>query len=182
MSDDAGRGAPSADDDPAHSEPGGGVRAAEREPGDLGHLLLSLALVGVAVAAAFAARDISGRSATWPWMLVTILLVLTLWEASVRARQMLVARRTTPADTARGTTSGLTPSTGARRRTLYAGWLLGFAVTGLTAGFGWATLAFLPIYQWAAGSRSIVRIIAVTAGVVLAFHLLFDELAGVPLW
>jgi hypothetical protein len=180
MTDDAGRAAPATPDpgDPAAAEPEDTVRTTEREPGDLGHLLLALVLVAVAVLAAFAARDISGRAATWPWLLIVTLLVLTLWEAVARARRVLGARRTGHA----GKRTALTVGTGARRRAFYSAWLLGFAGTALTAGFGWATLVFLPVYQWAAGSRRIVRIGLVTACVVAAFHLLFAELAGVPLW
>lgn len=180
MTDDAGRAAPATPDsgDPAPAEPDDTVGTTDREPGDLGHLLLALVLVAVAVVAAIAARDISGRAATWPWLLVVTLLVLTSWEAAVRARRVLVGRRTGPA----GKRPALTAGTGARRRAFYSAWLLGFAVTALTAGFGWATLVFLPVYQWAAGSRSIVRISLVTVGVVASFHLLFAELAGVPLW
>lgn len=181
MNDDGRRGAPPTprSGDPVEPGTGAAVGASEREPGDLARLLLALGLVGLAVVAALAARDISGRSATWPWLLVVTLLVLTLWEAAVQARRVLVSRRAGPPD---GASAGRAPGTAARRRAFYAAWLLGLAVTALTAGFGWATLVFLPVYQWAAGSRSIVRIGLVTAGVVVAFHLLFAELAGIPIW
>jgi hypothetical protein len=146
-------------------------------PSDFSYLAVALVLVAVAVAAAIAARGITGRAAPWPWLLVGTLLVLTLWEAASRAHRVLAARRD-------GAVLGSPrlPGIRARRRAFYAGWLVALAAVALTAGFGWATLIFLPIYQWAAGSRNLLRIGLVTAGMVGALHLMFAELAGIPLW